>query len=189
MKRLLKRNKILFFLLFFTILSILFGIFFYANLDMESRGVVASNIDHMIHGENTEPLSFFFNRAISDGLIWIFGISIIGVFFVFFLYFLQVFFFSFEFTSMVSLLGLRKLPSILLSFLPSLFHLFFTFLLSFYSISFSFYLFRFLFLHKNYSFSPIVSKYIKIFLFTLLGLLFSSILEGILLPFLSKIFF
>ena len=189
MMRYLKRNKILFFLLFFTIISILMGIFFYANLDHESREVVASNLQLLLKGENISSFSFFLNRFLSNSLIWILGVSIIGVIIVVPLYFFSVFLFSFEFSSMVSILGFSKIFSIFLYFLPTILSIFCTFLLCFYSLCFSSYLFRFLFLHKNYSFSAIMRRYIKIYFLSLLGLLVSGILESLILSNLGKLFF
>ena len=188
MIRFLKRNKIFSLLCLFTFISFLFGLFFYAKLDNNSRDVVSNNIYLLIKGENLSLKDFFFNHLFSNIFIWLLGISIIGILFVLFLYFYQVFIFSFEGCALLSTLGFKYILSIFLYLLPSIICSICTFILCFYSIHFSIYLIRYLFLKKQYMFHDIMKRYIKVFLFSFIGLITSTILDGLVIRFISKLF-
>lgn len=188
MKRFLKRNKILSFLLFCLLLSILLGFLFYANLDDESRGIVYQNILLLLK-EDSSIFSFFISKFLSNSLIWLLGLSILGILIIVPLTFFQVFLTSFEMTSMISVFGISKIFCILLYFLPNLLFLCITFFLCYYSFCFSNYLFQFLFLHKNYSFTVMMKKYLKIYFISLLLLIISTVIEFFILPISSSLFF
>lgn len=173
----IKRRKILSFLLTLTIIFFLLGIFFYANLDLESRGAIASNINALMKGEGVSLSNYFFHQTLSSILIWLFGISIIGVLIVLLIFLFEVFLFSFELCSLIATLGLSHFLFIFLYSFPQIIFLLSLFVLCFYSIHFSYYLFSFLFLHKTYSFSSIMKRYIRIYLFSFIGILISCLAE------------
>ena len=183
----IKRNKLFSFLIFFTFISILLGIFFYSNIP-SSKADISHNIYQLFSSQEPFFSKYFLRYGMSFFLVWLFGFSIIGFLFVILLYFYQVFLFSFEVCSMISILGISKILYILLYFLPNIFLLILFFLLCFYSISFSSYLFRFLFFRKQYSFQMIMIRYSKIFFFAILSFLLMNIIHMILISYLSNIF-
>lgn len=172
-----KRNKIFSFLFLLTIVSFLLGIFFYANLDEESRGVVSHNVMGLLEAKNGVFSKFFFNQLIHHSIIWIFGISIIGIILVLILYMTEIFLFSFEFISCISVLKFSHIFFVMAYFLPKIISLFSLFFLTYYSLSFSIYLFRFLFFHKSYSFPKIMKRYSIVYLLSFLGIILSCLLE------------
>ena len=187
MMRFLKRNKVFSLLCFITIVSFISGLLFYGNLNIEDKELVFHNIQSILIEK--DHLSFILHYFISYSLIWILGISIIGVFFILFLYSYMVFIFSFECISLFSTLGVSSIMIILLYLLPKLILIIFSFLLSYYASIFSFHLFRHLFFHKSYSFPSIMKQYIKIYLISFIGLIFCVILEYMNYHYLFKIFY
>lgn len=184
----IKRNKLFSFLLFFTLISILLGIFFYYFIPSSFKTDISHNIYHLFSAREPFFSKYFLRYGLSFLLVWLFGFSIIGFIFVILFYFYQIFLFSFEVCSMISILGISKIFYILLYFLPNIFLLVLFFLLCFYSISFSSYLFRFLFFRRQYSFQTIMIRYSKIFFFSILSFILMNILHMILISYLSNIF-
>ena len=152
MKRFFKKNKILFLLTILTLIIILSSVFFYAILNLETKEIIRGNIEQLLSGSRGSGLDYFFNHFLLMIIIWIFGISIIGVILVLSLYFFQTFMFGFEICSLFSILGIKNIILILLYMIPNTILTLTVFLTTYYSLSYSSYLFRFLFFHKNYTF-------------------------------------
>ena len=188
MMQFLKRNKVFSILIILTIICFILGFFFYAKLDNNSRDIIKNNIYSLLN----EPVSlkdFILNTFLSNLLIWILGISILGIFIVIPLYLFYIFTTSFELCSFISVLGIKYMPSTIIYFIPRFIILICTFILCFYSISFSIYLFRSFFLQKQYNYMIIMKRYIKIFIISFIGLILSSTLQYFIICSLSKLFF
>lgn len=122
-------------------------------------------------------------------LIWIFGISIIGIILNPFILYFKSFIIGFScgiIISVYSYLGL--LGSILYIFPHELINLVIYILLSFYGIKLSINLFNLLFLKREFNFSTFMKKYFKVLLFSGLILLISTIYETFLYNFVMKLF-
>ena len=187
MIRFFKKNKILFLLITMTILLLISSFFFYAILNNETKEIVTNNINSLLEGSRGKTLDYFSNHILIVILIWSFGISIIGIIIVLLLYSFQIFMYGFEICALFSTLGIKNIILIMLYLIPNTILSITTFLLTYYSISYSFYLFRFLFFHKNYNFKMITSRYLKVFLFSFLAIISSSILEHFIYPILQSI--
>lgn len=179
MIKLIKKNKILLLLIILTIISFIIGFVFNLNLSLENKHIVSNNINNFFDNSTNIIKSFFLNQFVSNTVIWLFGISIIGIFIVIILYSMKVFIYSFELCSLFSSLGVKHLLGILLYYIPSTIMIIFSFFITYYSILLSSYLFRFLFLKTKFSFNYIIKKYILIFIFFLFGLILSTILNYI----------
>ena len=188
MIRFLKRNKIFSLLCFISIICFIFGSFFFANLDIKDKEIVSHNIYELLFHQKSY-FTFLLNYGFCFFLIWILGISIIGVFFILFLYSYMVFIIAFEFTACISTFGFSSIMMILLYCFPKIIMLLFSFILSYYASLFSNYLMKHLFFHKEYSFSSIMKQYIKIYLLSFVGLFFSTFIEYLNYRYLFKIFY
>ena len=173
-----KNNKILTILLIITFVASILGLVFYFKLDITNKNIIKSNIDIFFKDKDIIK-SFFINQSISNILIWILGISIFGIIIVLLLYFLKVFIFSFELCSLISSLGFKSLFSILIYYIPSTIMIIVSFFISYYSILLSIYLFKFLFLKRNYSFNYIIKKYIILFIIFVFTLIISTFIDYI----------
>ena len=163
MKKWIKNNKVLFFLLLLSILLFVLGFCFHAILDDENKIL----INHNVIKELTNPSSLksiLLTNSLLLVTIWVLGISIIGIIIIIFLYSFKIFLFSFEFCSYLVTLKINNFFGIILLFLPTIFFLLLLFLQTFYSIQYSISLFQYLFLKKNKNIPFITKRYLKLLL-------------------------
>ena len=172
-----KRNKLLFILIFLSFIVFIFGILFYFLLDTSYKDIIDNNIDLLFQNKLIDFKSFFFNKLFSNIFIWLLGISVIGFIIVLILYLYKGFIFSFEVVSLLFNLNKNNFLMIIAYILPNLFFLCIMFVLSYYSISYSIFLFRFLFRDKKYNITDITRRYIKILLISFIITLLCCLLE------------
>jgi len=134
-------------------------------------------------------LSSLKNNYIYLIIIWILGLSIIGIILNNFILFFKSFILGF---SIGSIINIYLYPGIVLSFIyifPSLLiNLLVFMIMVYYANNFSLKLFNLIFLKKDIKFNVLIKKYLKLLGISLLILLFSSILETFLTPILIKLF-
>lgn len=187
MIKFLKRNKTFSICIFMTFIVFIFGIFFNALLDSTIKKEIALNINNMISNfnknalEKTSLIKNIFNDFSFITVIWIFGISIIGIIINLFLYLFKVFMFSFELVALLTNLHIDKLFFILLYMLPSFFKIILYFIVIYYSINYSLVLIRLLFLKKNFNIKIITQRYIKVLILCLLCSLIISLVNDLLI--------
>lgn len=122
-------------------------------------------------------------------LIWIFGLSIIGIILNPFILYFKSFVIGFSVGIIISIYSyLGILGSLLYLFPHLLINLLVYTLLSFYGIKLSIKLFKALFLHKNFNFQELVKKYLKILGLASIILLITTLYETFLADFVMKIF-
>lgn len=169
-----------------TLFIFVLGILFNALLNDEIKKEIATNINNMISNLDKNPinlnLKIIFNDFFFIFIIWIFGISIIGIPINLFLYFFKVFMFSFEMISLLSCLHLNNILFIIIYMLSSFLSIIIYFILLYYSINYSLVLIKLIFLKKNYNIKTITQRYLKIFLITIICSLTISLLECFLIP-------
>lgn len=175
----LKKNKVLSLLLILTCITIIIGIIFYAKLDQDSRIIVSNNINKIINNNTDTTINFIINNLFSITIIWLLGISIIGYPLIIFIYFYMVFIFSFEASALISIKGIHSIPFIVIYLCPNTIQIASVFILCFYAIHFSIYLFQHLFLHKTINFMKIMKRYNKVYRIALIGLIIASIINYI----------
>ena len=185
----MQQNKVFSILLILSVIAILLGIVFYAKLDIESKEVVSKNIQLLIKGKIENPITFFANQFISISLIWIFGISIVGIPIILIIYLYLLFILSFECCAIIINLKLSSIIYIGIYLLPKILMMLMMFFLCYYSIHFSIYLFKYLFMKKDFSLRTITKRYGKIYAYTFIGLIISTIIEYININYLIKIIY
>lgn len=168
--KLLNQKKKYLFLMIIMLAGILSSIIFLFLISKEDKTVLMQEINTFfanIKGNNLNTVNTFINsissNLLSISLIWLLGISIIGIPFIIFFLFFKSFVFGFSIASIIAKYGLK---GILLAFsyiFPhQLIYLVIWLLLSFYALSFSFKLIRLLFLKKNINIRDHFLKYLKI---------------------------
>lgn len=168
--KLLNQKKKYLFLMIIMLAGILSSIIFLFLISKEDKTVLMQEINTFfanIKENNLNIVNTFINsissNLLSISLIWLLGISIIGIPFIIFFLFFKSFVFGFSIASIIAKYGLK---GILLAFsyiFPhQLIYLVIWLLLSFYALSFSFKLIRLLFLKKNINIRDHFLKYLKI---------------------------
>lgn len=185
------------FLIIIIISGIICGILFANILSTEDEKLVYIKItDYFTNLKNNVPINYFENFLTSLKnnylyliVIWLLGLSIIGLVINNFLLFLKSFILGF---SIGSIINIYLYSGIILSFwyiFPvQLLNLLIYFLIVHYANIFSFKLFQVLFMKKEYHFKELIKKYSKLLGITAIILFISSLLETFLTPFIIKLF-
>lgn len=184
------------FLFAIMIVGLMIGLIFPMVLSNENQELLKTSIstffnnvmNHEINYQNGLQNALLSNTLFLIG-VWLLGISVIGLPIVVFLLFYKSFVFGFSISSILSVYGIKGFPAMITYIFPgTVLSLITTLLLSFYSISFSIKLFRYLFLKENLNFKKIMSKYIKIFAICLVSYLIVSLLDVYFSPIFMNLF-
>lgn len=185
----IKKNKLLTILLAVIIISCILGILFPVFLKESNKDLIKTSIEEFllaIDKNQVNYLNSFFqsltNNTITTSLIWLLGISIIGIPIIIISIFIKGFLVGFSFISIVITYGVKGLLIALIYTLPNIINLFSSFLLGYYAISFSGMIYRNIFKKETQNFSPIVKRYIKIGIFFLIFSILISLVESYLVP-------
>lgn len=185
----IKKNKLLTILLAVIIISCILGILFPVFLKESNKDLIKTSIEEFllaIDKNQVNYLNSFFqsltNNTITTSLIWLLGISIIGIPIITISIFIKGFLVGFSFISIVITYGVKGLLIALIYTLPNIINLFSSFLLGYYAISFSGMIYRNVFKKETQDFSPIVKRYIKIGIIFLIFSILISLVESYLVP-------
>lgn len=191
-KRKINKNKLLIKLLIISIISIILGLLYIAILNSSNKQLIGNNLETFFTSLNKlNYTKAFINCIISNLLyvilIWILGISIIGVFLIIFIVVLKSFSLGFTISSIIYFYKLKGILLACIYMIPLIINLFIIIVISYYGILFSKNLNKLLFLKKEISFRNVIKNYIKILLIVIIGILISSILEIYIVPVILKL--
>lgn len=186
----LPNKKINIFIISILILGVITGSIFIHIVDSTDRELIVNKITNFINDISTSNINTI--TSLKNSLminftyvfiIWILGMTIIGLPFNIFLVYLKGFVIGF---SLSSFIVLYKLKGILLAILYLLFgqllNVFIVLILGIYSIMFTNKLLRQIFKEKNSTILHFLKKYTLILLFGIVATIVSSLLESFLLP-------
>ena len=183
----IKNNKLLSILIILSLIVFLIGFLSFNSLDSSIKKISLQNILDFISLIKSNSYSFskifiptFFRDSILIIVIWIFGISIIGIIIILFFYFFELLLFSLEVSSL--LFYIQKIPLnflIIFTIIKSI-KLFIYLIFTYYSSSFSIMLFRLFFLKKEYPIKKIFKRYLKLFILLLFCIIGIILIESLL---------
>lgn len=192
-----RQKKLYFFLIGLIILATILGILFWFIINKEDKLLVNNELTSFFtgikDGNNINYLGSFFNSVITNllyiGLIWLLGISIIGLPIIIGLIGLKGFIMGFSMSSIVSTYGLKGILGMIAYVFPhQIIFLLLLVLLGFYSISFCIKLFKYLFLRQNINFKDAMRRYLKILLISCIGAIVISLYETFIATYFIKLF-
>lgn len=185
----IKHNKLVTLLIIIMTFSIILGILFPAIITPEDKNLIMDSIKTFISEIKQNNINYLSgilqsisNNFLVTTLIWILGISIIGIPLILLIVFFKGFLVGFSFTSILITYGISGIVKAIVYTLPNIGNLFATFLLGYYAISFSIMIYKNIFKKENRNWQPTVKRYIKIGVFFLLFSLFISLIECFLIP-------
>lgn len=179
-----EQKKLYLFLIGLAITSIILGIIFIFLMDNSNTTYIQEYITSFFNNlkeSNNNQLFFqaFLNNLFYILIIWLFGLSIIGIPIVIFIFLFKNFIVGFSLSSIISTYKLEGLLKALIQLFPhQLIFLIVLLLLTFYSVSFSVKLFHYLFLKKSINFKDATNKYLKILLISIIISFLISLYEG-----------
>ncbi len=194
-KEIIKTKKLLLVLLGIVALGFILGILFISILSVENKELIKDSIVNYFETVNTGKINYGVNifKEIGTNLglsiiIWLIGISIIGVFIVGGIIFFKSFLVGFSFSSIVYTFGFKGILLALIYIVPEIISLFIMFVLVYYAISFSVILFNYLFRKKEIVRTLIVRRYTKVLVIVIVGVILNGLLKEAVIPNILKLF-
>ena len=190
-----KVNKLLLILLISTIISFILGCLFISIVDNNGRSLIKESINSYFDGifdGKTNYINGLYTilprNIFTDIIIWLVGISIVGIIIVSCLLLFKSFLVGFSLSSIIYTYGFKGILISIIYMISEVINLFIIFLLTYYSISFSILLFNYLFRKKEYNRRIIMKRYIKIFIICLGITILNSLISIFLIPNLLRFF-
>ena len=190
-----KVNKLLMVLVIGTLIGFVCGCLFIGVVDGSGRELVRESINNYFNGIFEGKINYITSlctvlpsNLLINILIWLIGISIIGVFAVGGLLLFKSFLVGFSLSSIIYTYGFKGILICFIYIVPEVINLFVVFLLAYYSISFSILLFNHLFRKKDYNRRIIMKRYIKVFVVCVGITIINTLVSIFLIPNLLRMF-
>lgn len=192
----LPNKKVNLFVIFIVILGIISGTLFLMVLNENDKSEVINEIGTFMTNINTNNINNLnsFKNSLIEGMIliilsWILGMSIIGVIFNIFFIYMKSFTVGFSISSFILVYKYKGILSSLIYVIPSqLINILIILILGVYTLLFSKYLFKMIFLKdKTVNLGKFFKKYVLVFGICIILCLVSSLCEAYLLPSLLKV--
>ena len=194
--RILPNKKVNLFVIFIVVLGIISGSLFLMVLNENDKSEVINEISTFMTNINTNNINNLnsFKNSLIEGMIliilsWILGMSIIGVIFNIFFIYMKSFTIGFSISSFILVYKYKGILSSLVYTIPSqLINILIILILGVYTLLFSKYLFKMIFLKdKTVNLGKFFKKYVLVFGICIILCLISSLCEAYLLPSLLKV--
>lgn len=192
----LPNKKVNLFVIFIVILGIISGSLFLMVLNDNDKSEVINEISTFMTNINTNNINNLnsFKNSLIEGMIliilsWILGMSIIGVIFNIFFIYMKSFIIGFSISSFILVYKYKGILSSLIYVIPSqLINILIILILGVYTLLFSKYLFKMIFLKdKTVNLGKFFKKYVLVFGICILLCVISALCEAYLLPSLLKV--
>jgi len=189
-----KQKKIYLVFISIILISIILGFFFYFIISDSNKELVINTQRNFFNNlDNIRYLGSFLNSLINNFiyifLIFILGLSVIGIIFIIGILILKSFILGFSISSIIGTFGFKGIIiSFLYLFPHQILFLVILLLMSYYGCGFSIKLYKYIFRRGVINFRMLKDKYIKIFLICLACSFICSLYEVFIMPFLLKIF-
>ncbi len=192
----LPNKKVNLFVIFIVVLGIISGSLFLMVLNENDKSEVINEISTFMANINTNNINNLnsFKNSLIEGMIliilsWILGMSIIGVIFNIFFIYMKSFTIGFSISSFILVYKYKGILSSLIYVIPSqLINILIILILGVYTLLFSKYLFKMIFLKdKTVNLGKFFKKYVLVFGICIILCVISSLCEAYLLPSLLKV--
>lgn len=192
----LPNKKLNLFVIFIVVLGIISGSLFLMVLNENDKSEVINEISTFMANINTNNINNLnsFKNSLIEGMIliilsWILGMSIIGVIFNIFFIYMKSFTIGFSISSFILVYKYKGILSSLIYVIPSqLINILIILILGVYTLLFSKYLFKMIFLKdKTVNLGKFFKKYVLVFGICIILCVISSLCEAYLLPSLLKV--
>ncbi len=192
-KRNTKNQKLLYLILIgLALIAFIIGVIFIFMISHNNQETIKEAITSYYNESSLTLSSFFrvlFNNYTYILLIWILGISIIGIPIVLILFLFKSFLLGFSLSSIFYTFKFKGILVTIFNLIPSkILFLVILLLITFYSVSFSIKLFKHLFLKMPINFRESMNKYLKVLLISLVVSIFISLFEAIISIYLLNLF-
>lgn len=182
-------------LMIMTVISFVFGVFYVAVISNADKSLIKNSFEQFFEGIHNNHynqvdalIKCLLSNVLLTFLVWILGISIIGIPVSILYLIFKSFVFGFSFSSIIYTYGVKGImPSIIYSF-PLLINLIIIFLLTFYAVNFSQKLYLLLFKRKDINLNRMVKVYSKFLVILLIIMSISCFISSYVVPILINSF-
>lgn len=192
MKELFKKlkTKKLFILVFaITLLCFLAGMLLISMLSKSNKELIINSLNNFYTSLKENKISStnllyktMTSNLILNIIIWVLGISIIGIPIVIFILGFKSLSLGFTISSLIYTYKFNGLLKAIIYLIPNIINIFIVFILVYYSISFSINLFNYLFRKIEFNKRVIVKRYLKLLIVAILLSILTSVTESFILP-------
>ena len=192
MKELLKKlktKKVFIIIFIITILAFIAGILLVSIESKSNKELITTSLETFFKEvkENKLNTASLLSKSITSNLImntivWLLGISIIGLPIVLLILGFKSLTFGFTISSILYTYKLNGFLKVIIYLFPNIINLFILFVLTYYSINFSLMLFNYLFRKKEYNKRLIVNRYLKLLIIAIIISILTSVIEVFVLP-------
>ena len=193
-KKYINNKNFIIFLLSFLILSIIIGILFYLYMNNDDKTYINNNItSYFTIKKSYDYLNLLKNSIINNigntTIIWLLGISIIGIPIIVFLFFSEAFSIGFSLSAIIGKYKLKGFIGIISYLFPSkILYILTLFLITYFALRFSIQIIRYLFFKKDLDLRSYFKKYFKQLIIITILAITCSILDVFITPFMIKLF-
>jgi len=120
--------------------------------------------------------------------MFLFGVSLFGVIFEVLFLIAKSFILGFSFSSFIYTFKLKGVFIGLIYLFPSIFNLCIYFILGFFALNYSIYLYKYIFKNKEYNLKLLMKKYLKVLGVSIILLSLSSLIQYFIIPYILKLF-
>ena len=192
MKELFKKlkTKKLFILVFaITLLCFIAGMLLISMLSKSNKELIINSLNNFYTSLKENKISStnllyktMTSNLILNIIIWVLGISIIGIPIVIFILGFKSLSLGFTISSLIYTYKFNGLLKAIIYLIPNIINIFIGFILVYYSISFSINLFNYLFRKIEFNKRVIVKRYLKLLIVAILLSILTSVTESFILP-------
>lgn len=193
-KKNLTSKNLFIFLLSLSIITIILGIIFYFLLtDQDKTNSMSIITDNFTIKDKYNYMSLLKDKLLNNTsntfIIWILGISVIGLIGVIIIYFIEMFSIGFSIGCIFGKYGIKGILATFCYLFPSnICNMIVLFLLTFFAIKMSYKIIKLCFSKEEVNIKIEMKKYMKVLIFSFIAVIFISILEVFISPLLIKLF-
>ncbi len=182
------------FLVSFSLVSLIIGIFFYSFVSSSDRNSIISVVkNNMIIKNNYNYMQLLKDNILSNTysifLVWILGISVIGIIFCIFLYFCELFSIGFTISAIFDVYGMKGILGSLCYLFPSkVCYILLLFLITYFAIKISYKIICLCFYNREINMKYEMHRYFKVLTFIWFFMIGVSLLNVFVDPIFIKIF-
>lgn len=194
----MKKNKnLLLFLIGISIIGLISGSIFLTIINKSDQMLVKEYIENFITGIDHNKLNYlealkntFLSNLIFIFIIWVLGITILGIPINVFIYFTKSFILGFSISSFVLKYGIKGCLISVIYIIPSILNLIIYTSLMLFSIKIAKIVFKILIRKKEISLKKVINHYTTFLVLTIISIIITSLLEVFAVPFcIQKILF
>lgn len=185
----MKKKKLFSTLVITGLIGIILGGIFLLFLNDSSIEIMGSSINTYFNNIKSNSIKYSNNfivglvNSFSIGIIiWLLGISMVGLILIIFMFGIKCFMMSISFFSIIHLYGFNGILLSIIYIIPYLINIIILFILSYYAISFSILIFKYFFRGVDYNRKVIIKRYFKILGLCLIGFLITTLIDVFLVP-------